>query len=202
MFVHCKSVCRCNDGTPMSGANCKSDGGLECESCNPGFKLRQDKTACDGVLLMRGVKVTGMLDACSCFVAGMDVQRFGIFMFHVCVCTYALWCVGRSKNKENTSVCFRADCAVPQATSYSSGCAVSGCKSGWKVSDDKTKCVINVCSCPNGVGATGGACTVDGSNMCESCNGGFKLRQDRTTCDGALLVRGDIYGDENVGFVH
>ena len=64
----------------MSGENCKSDGGLECESCNSGFKLRQDKTACDGRLLVRGVIVTRMLDACSCFAPGMDVRRFGTFM--------------------------------------------------------------------------------------------------------------------------
>ena len=69
ILVHCKSVCRCIDGTPMSGANCKSDGGLECASCNRGFKLRQDKTACDGRLLVRGVMVTG------CCIGVVGVER-------------------------------------------------------------------------------------------------------------------------------
>ena len=99
-FVHRKSVCQCNDGTPMSGANCKSDRGFECESCDAGFKLRQDKTACDGMFSMGGVMVTGTLDACSCFGPGVDLQRFGTFIpcsaTHVFV--YALWCVGCSKN--------------------------------------------------------------------------------------------------------
>ena len=69
---------------------------------------------------------------------------------------------------------------------------MSACKSGWKVSDDKGECEANVCSCADGVGASGGACAIAGSSMCESCNRGFKLRRDRTMCDGRLLVRGDM----------
>ena len=43
--------------------------------------------------------------------------------------------------------CFFAACAVEHAKSYSSGCEVSSCNSGWKVSDDKAKCVAYVCVC-------------------------------------------------------
>ena len=81
-------------------------------------------------------------------------------------------------------------CAVPQAKSYASGCTVSACNAGWKVSDDNSQCLANVCSCSNGVGASGAACATDGVEMCESCNSGFKLRQDKTACDGRSLVRG------------
>ena len=42
----------------------------------------------------------------------------------------------------------------------------------------------NVCLCPNGVPASGEACTVDGGDMCESCNTGFQLSADNTACDG------------------
>ena len=78
----------------MSGANCKSDGGLECASCNRGFKLRQDKTACDGRLLVRGDMVTRML---VCALVSFDhVQRLGTFMSfllsHLCVCENAFVC--------------------------------------------------------------------------------------------------------------
>ena len=77
-------------------------------------------------------------------------------------------------------------CDVAQAMSYSSGCVVSACITGWKVSDDESKCDANVCSCPNGVAASDGACTVDGANMCESCSAGFTLGGNETACVGML----------------
>ena len=55
--VHRKLVCHCTNGKPMSGTDCKSDGGSKCEGCNSGFKLRPDKTACDGRLLEQDVLV-------------------------------------------------------------------------------------------------------------------------------------------------
>ena len=81
ILVHCKSVCRCIDGTPMSGANCKSDGGLECASCNRGFKLSQDKTACDGRLLVRGDMVTRML---VCALVSLDCMWMCQGLMHAC----------------------------------------------------------------------------------------------------------------------
>ena len=80
-----------------------------------------------------------------------------------------------------------AGCAVPRAKSYSSGCAVASCDTGWKVSDDNSTCAANVCSCANGVRASGAKCASDGAKVCESCNSGFKLRADNTACDGLLV---------------
>ena len=83
-----------------------------------------------------------------------------------------------------------ADCGVQHVKSYSSGCVVSACKTGWKVSDDKSKCLANVCVCPNGVASSGETCATDGGKMCDSCGDGFKLSQDKTACDGRSGVRG------------
>ena len=79
-----------------------------------------------------------------------------------------------------------AACDVAQAISYSSGCQVSACTTGWKVSEDKSKCDANVCLCPNGVAPSNGTCTVDGANMCQSCSAGFKLSEDNTACVGMV----------------
>ena len=56
------------------------------------------------------------------------------------------------------------------------------------MSDDKAKCVANVCSCPNGIAPSGEKCPIDGAKKCASCNSGFRLGQDQTACDG---TRGD-----------
>ena len=77
-------------------------------------------------------------------------------------------------------------CGITNAESYSKGCEVSSCEAGWKVSDDKSKCVANQCSCSNGVGSSGAKCPTDGDSKCESCNVGFKLAADSKSCAGIL----------------
>ena len=79
-----------------------------------------------------------------------------------------------------------AVCNVTHAISYSSECAVSACNTGWKVSDDQSKCQANVCLCPNGVAPSDGACTVDRATVCQSCGSGFELTDDEKACDGTL----------------
>ena len=105
------------------------------------------------------------------------------------VYVYALMCFGRNGKSKNIAL-FCVACAVSQAKSYASGCTVSACNAGWKVSDDNSQCLANVCSCSNGVKASGAACVTDGAKMCASCNNGFKLRLDKTACEGRSLVRG------------
>ena len=90
-----------------------------------------------------------------------------------------------------------AACDVAQALSYSSGCDVSACTTGWEVSSDQTGCDANVCLCPDGVPASGATCTVDGGDMCQSCNTGFELSADNTACDG-MFAR--AHGDKNDAF--
>ena len=78
-------------------------------------------------------------------------------------------------------------CSITNAERYSKGCEVSICEAGWKVSDDKSKCTANQCSCPNGVGSSGAKCPTDGDSKCESCNAGFKLASDSKSCTGAFV---------------
>ena len=54
------------------------------------------------------------------------------------------------------------------------------------MSDDKSKCLANVCVCSNGVASSGEKCASDGGKMCDSCGDGFKLKQDKTACEGML----------------
>ena len=75
-------------------------------------------------------------------------------------------------------------CDEANVKAYESGCLVSTCKIGWNVSDDKTKCVANTCSCPKGTAAAGAKCVTDGAEICDRCNAGFKLDRASGTCTG------------------
>ena len=77
-------------------------------------------------------------------------------------------------------------CAVDNVKDYRIGCEVSSCDVGWKVSEDKDKCIANQCKCLNGAGTSEANCPVDGAFKCESCNAGFELNQEKMSCDGTL----------------
>ena len=65
---------------------------------------------------------------------------------------------------------------------------MSHCLTGWRASEDKTKCLANKCSCPNGIAATGAKCVSDEAKICERCNAGFKLDVDKIACAGTVLL--------------
>ena len=68
---------------------------------------------------------------------------------------------------------------MKHAKSYSAGCKLASCDTGWKPSRDKKKCVANVCSCANGQALSGVKCLRDGANLCGSCKTGFKLSKSQ-----------------------
>ena len=88
-------------------------------------------------------------------------------------------------------------CGITNAESYSKGCEVSSCEAGWKVSDDKSKCIANQCKCSNGVGSSGAKCLIDGDSNCESCNAGFKLASDKS-CTGMSITFNVLVSGANV----
>ena len=98
---------------------------------------------------------------------------------------------GRIVARDGLHVSFAA-CNVVNAKTYSSGCLLSSCDAGWKVSDDKTKCLANICLCPNGIAATGAKCVSDEAKICESCDAGFKPDKRAgitVACTGKLYCR-------------
>ena len=68
------------------------------------------------------------------------------------------------------------------------------------MSDDKSKCLANVCVCSNGVASSGEKCASDGGKMCDSCGDGFKLKQDKTACEGRSGVTRAM--GSVAGFIH
>ena len=93
-----------------------------------------------------------------------------------------------------------AACDVANVKAYSSACLVSSCNTGWKVSEDKSECLANKCSCPNGIASTGAKCVSDQANICESCDDGFKAgkKADITVaCTGKLWLAGGTFVDRH-----
>ena len=43
------NVCQCPHGMPATGADCTANNANMCESCNVGFRLNPQKTACEGL---------------------------------------------------------------------------------------------------------------------------------------------------------
>ena len=84
--------------------------------------------------------------------------------------------------------CMYVACNVDNAKAYETGCLVSTCNTGWRVSSDKAQCLANDCSCENGKEATGAKCVTHGSTTCESCNAGFKLDSDKSLCAGTMFL--------------
>ena len=81
-----------------------------------------------------------------------------------------------------------AACNVANAETYGSACEVSSCNTGWRVSDDKSECVANKCSCPDGTASSGANCPSDGANGCRFCDPGFELDAEQTACTGPFGV--------------
>ena len=81
-------------------------------------------------------------------------------------------------------------CNVANAKAYSSGCLVSACDTGWKLSRDRAKREANECSCRDGIAPKGEKCTRDGLETCESCNAGFQP----VNTEGQLVIcEGEIW---------
>ena len=83
--------------------------------------------------------------------------------------------------------CTFIECNVAHAKTYESGCKVSACKTGWRVSANKAQCDPNVCTCDNGEGATGAKCVTHGNERCESCNDDFRLDSGTLSCTGTVF---------------
>ena len=96
-----------------------------------------------------------------------------------CFASYAWF--GQTHSGENVSY---TDCNVANADKYASGCEVSSCNTGWRVSEDKNECLANECSCPNGIASREADCPDDGANRCASCDPGFTLDAGSIACSG------------------
>ncbi len=48
MFARTANVCKCDNGSPKSGAHCTTNGAAMCQSCKAGWTINGAETACLG----------------------------------------------------------------------------------------------------------------------------------------------------------
>ena len=164
------ATCSCANGIASSGAACTSDGAKKCASCNTGFEQSADQTACNGMLESH-------------------------YAFAITLRSFIKYLLTNAVNLPLCTCTLFAACKVAHVKSYSTGrgcgCSVAICETGWRVSGDRdlcgggSSCVKNVCSCANGIPASGAYCgDKPGKKKCVRCNPGFKRSSDRTACNG------------------
>ena len=182
--------CSCRNGIKATGEKCLTDGAQICESCDIGFKLSDDDNtfACTG---KQWLAKRILVDPYS-----LNLHLGILLSLGKCIVCRSLLVFGHSASRPLLVFCAYcislcvslSACNVANAKAYSSGCVLSSCNTGWKVSDDKSKCVANTCSCPKGTAAVGAKCVSDGATICESCNAGFKFDNTNEACAGPLAV--------------
>ena len=119
-------------------------------------------------------------------------------------------------------VCQSNTCTCPNGTPTVTGgigstlCDTNGqidcsaCDTGYTISataalGSAQNCIANICTCPNGVVATGTACTSHGARICASCSNGY--HPEGTTCipwsgscaNGALIAQASRIEDNHCG---
>ena len=115
----------------------------------------------------------------------MVIEHYNM-LDHCCLCRHSAYIEANRRRPTVCAIMPSAACNVANAKAYASGCLVSTCNSGWRVSEDKSQCLGNKCSCLNGIASTGARCVIDGANICWSCDAGFKLSNTGDTCTGTL----------------
>ena len=92
---------------------------------------------------------------------------------------------------------------VAQFTSFEQQNINSVCKPGFNLKNytenyDFVKlCGKNICTCANGIFATGENCQIDGTEVCESCEAGFNKNANNRTCE--INVCGCEHGANAIG---
>jgi len=207
-----QNVCSCANGVPARGTACTTDHTpyqkmfegecpgpeirmFEGHADNPGVDEYSRIQACAGACLNKDPPITGTW---SDFVAkGFVVSGSGRCY---CESTASLNCGTYNENSYDrydfitvTNIC--SSCSLGYYKTYNTctGCTPE-CGTGTRettpcTTDSNRVCTQNVCSCANGVAATGKACTTHGANICSSCSDGH-YKEDNTVEENAISVGG------------
>lgn len=109
-------------------------------------------------------------------------------------------------NTGQTSTAGAVECHVCEAGTYADKAGspqCTPCPEGSSSEEGQATCTENVCSCDNGVAATGAKCTANGATVCDSCSAGYHAQsgaceENRCQCqDGGPATGADCptHGD-------
>ena len=206
-----QNVCSCPGGYPVTGETCAIHGYNICSSCSSGYYKTGDTctacttcgtgtretTACSSAsnrvcTCSSGYYKTG--DTCTaCTTCGTGTRETTacslasnrVCTQNICSCTNGVEATGTACTTNGTNICSSCSSEFYKTGDTCTGCTT--CGSGKREttaceSESNRVCTQNVCSCANGVIATGTECTTHSTNMCSSCSGGYY--KTGSTCTG------------------
>ena len=155
-----QNTCTCNSGnTAATGADCVVHLANICSSCSINFAKTND----------------GSCTRCrtSC---GMDSSSDLSCTQNTCVCQNGIKATGAACTLVNAHICL--NCFGGFYLNGKTCLLCLTCKNGFREttpcsSSSNRVCAQNICSCSNGIAATGSFCTFHTSNVCVSCSTGY-----------------------------
>jgi len=161
------NVCTCSNGVEAAGAACTANGAKICASCSDSGNFLDAATA--------SCKAHSTCGAHQ-FVAVAGTPTSDVVCAdNVCTCSNGVEAAGAACTANGAKIC--ASCSdsgnyLDAATASCKAHSTCGAHQFVAVAGTPTSdvvCVDNVCTCSNGVEATGAACPVHGAEVCVSC---------------------------------
>ncbi|CAD7937253.1 unnamed protein product [Amoebophrya sp. A120] len=175
--------CKCAHGQPETGGGCSADGnthGCEEDKCHSGYHSTSSAALPN--------KFTCAVNECTCpqgtSATGPDCAPDGTTV-GCQTCATAGYHLSAAHDG-GLDECILARCRCPHGVPAEGvGCDIdetvekcTACSARGYHLSDAFRCEQNMCTCYNGTPATGAACEADGTEMCHSCDTGYRKGED------------------------
>ena len=176
-----QNVCSCTNGVAATGTACTTNGTNTCSSCTDEYYNIGD--TCTGCATCG----TGTRETTACSSSSNRVCTQ-----NVCSCTNGTEATGTACTTHGANICLTCSSGYYKTGDTCTGCAAA-CGTGTREttscsSSSNRVCTQNVCSCTNGVAATGTACTTHDAHICSSCPSEYYKTDN--TCTGCTTACG------------
>ena len=201
------NVCSCANGVAATGADCTTHGDHICSSCFSEYYKTYDTKTYDTFVCNNGKAQSGHNQIGT--FTGQTKEQCETRCLQDLTCVsfdWADWTNNKicylsttKADKDGGALVTGAGMQYCERADTCTGCTAS-CGAGTREttacsSASNRVCTQNVCSCANGVEATGTACTAHDTNICSSCASGYyktgnTCAQNVCSCDNGVAATG------------
>jgi len=170
--------CSCSGGDVATGDACTSNNANMCTACHP-----------RGDVYLSGFTCVAWAPACSVGqhqTQSPSTTEDRVCSDNVCSCSDGVAATGAECTSNNANICTACtgdfylngfSCAA-----WAPACSVGQHQTQSPSNTEDRVCSDNVCSCTDGVAATGNSCTSNNANICAACTGDFWLNPVDLNC--------------------
>ena len=212
-----KTECKCDNGTPVEGVNCRDEGIQNCLRCDDSYNLQfVDNTAsfwydipqlrnwaqtqkcvlnqctCDRGYPSRECATNNEMRCDACHSTGDSLNEEKHCVPNICTCENGTEDVGHACEDNGFEDCYSCNSLFHQVSKASN--ASQWYQSTSHYLSEKSSCHQNICTCQNGQPVDGSKCVTHGDNKCESCNeatdieAGYHLNSITANCDMNVCI--------------